>query len=417
MTNQHNYLLDRILCIEQKQLEHEKFFARIFADMDLEKPLAQKVFFNGQVYGAHSFLVDLIQSAKTEITLIDGYVAKETLDLLASKRPNVLVRIFTRPLPRSTLAELDVKKFNAEHPHLQLYRTKEFHDRFLILDRKAAYHIGASLKDAGKRCFAITKLEDAASVQNLISCAELPYNTTKMPNNNLVQTSYDYEVFRSQLVSLADDAYREFTMRGIPGCDRPFLGVRIPQVRSLVRYIPANALPSFIVETPVSFEEVIARGIAISRLPYEAMLSAFDSQLPFLDNWCAADTFCSGLRKSIKGRENDFFDQKIEPLFESRQEFVIRTGLVLLLNFYVNLEYLSVIFEVVEKFASFEAYYVKTAIAWLLAECYIEFPEATLNFLQTSSLPVWTFNRTISKICESTRVDSGAKDTLRTLRK
>ncbi|MBQ6320825.1 DNA alkylation repair protein [Candidatus Saccharibacteria bacterium] len=417
MTHQHDYLLDRILCIEQKQLEHEKFFARIFSDMDFEREPTQKIFFNGQVYAAHSFLVDLIKSARQEITLIDGYIAKETLDLLANKRPNVLVRIFTHPIQQqSELIKLDIRKFNAEHPRLEVHKTKEFHDRFLILDRQTAYHVGASLKDAGKRCFAITKLEDPDSVANLISWAKMPYNTKKM-SHHLIKPNFDYASFRSNLAALAEEDYCEFVKKGIPNCDRPFLGVRIPKIRTLVKQLPSSALSSFLVETPTAFEEVLARGMAISRLPYNEMLAAFDSQLPFLDNWCSVDTFCSGLRSVIKGHENDFYDTKIEPLLESNQEFLARAGLVFLLNYYINFEYLSVIFGHVSSLANRDEYYVKMAIAWLLAECYIALPEATLNFLKTAELPKWTFNKTISKICDSYRVSKEDKAALRALRK
>lgn len=415
MTNQHDYLLDRILCIEQKQLEHEKFFARIFSDMDFEKEPTQKIFFNGEVYSAYSFLVDLIKSAKEEITLIDSYIAKETLDLLAEKRPNVLVRIFTHPLGRRALSKLNFEKFNAEHPRLEIYKTKEFHDRFLILDRTTAYHIGASLKDAGKRCFAITKLEDESSIKNLIACVQTPYNISKM-HTDLIKPSYDYAAFRSELESFAEPDYREFNLKNIP-CARPLLGVRIPKIRALTKRVSSEAFSAFLAEPPVTLEEVLARGLIIARLPYDEMLLAFDSQLPFLDNWCSVDTFCAALRKTLKGHENDFYDQKVEKLLASENEFTIRAGLVFLLDYYINHEYLSIIFTHIDDLKHREEYYIKMAIAWLLAECFIAFPEATLDFLKTSDLSKWTFNKTISKICDSFRVSPDTKDRLRALRK
>ena len=416
MTNRTDYLMDRILCIEQKQLEHEKFFARLFSDYELAKDPTQKLFFNGQVYSAYSFIVDLIKSAKEDIVLIDSYVSKDTLDLLAHKRPGVKVKIFTRHAHyESGLVQLDIEKFNTEHPHLEVIYTRDFHDRFLILDRKNAYHIGASLKDAGKRCFAITQLEDESSVQSLVACVGMPYNVSKM-SGGFIAPKFSYESFRSELASFAEDEYRAFAMQGIP-CDRPFLGVRIPKIRELVRKLPKDSLSDFLAESPVAIEEVLARGMAISRLPYDEMLSAFDTQLPFLDNWCSVDTFCSGLRRAIKGHESAFYDAKLQKLLESEQEFAVRTGIVLLLDYYVTFEYLSVIFGHITELEDREEYYIKTAIAWLLAECYIKFPDATRAFLDTTTLPKWTYNRAISKICDSYRVPREVKDELRSLRK
>ena len=92
-------------------------------------------------------------------------------------------------------------------------------------------------------------------------------------------------------------------------------------------------------------------------------------------------------------------------------------GLVILKCAYVEPDYLSLIFDRVERLASKEEYYIRMAIAWLLAECFIKFPEETLSYLKVSKLPKWTFNKTISKICDSYRVDDEMKNLLRKMRK
>ncbi len=225
-----------------------------------------------------------------------------------------------------------------------------------------------------------------------------------------------YEKFRSELISLADDEYRDFSMRGIP-CERPFLGVRIPMIRNLVKKIPPENFSEFLNEKPIAIEEVIARGFLISRLPYEEMLKVFDSQVSLLDNWCTVDTFCASLRKTIKKHEEDFFDKKVDPLLESRNEFSIRTGIVSLLDFYVKPDYLPIIFDRAESLKNQKGYYVKTALAWLLAECFIKFPDEAFSYLKASNLDKWTFNKTISKISDSYRVDSELKKEVKKLRK
>lgn len=125
-----------------------------------------KVFFSGQIYDAMSFLIELIERAKRHIVLIDGYVDINTLDILRYKRKNTSVHILTYPSSRITANE--VRKFNSEYSELTVYRTTDFHDRMLILDDTELYHIGASLKDAGEKSFAITKLEEPREVSLLL---------------------------------------------------------------------------------------------------------------------------------------------------------------------------------------------------------------------------------------------------------
>ena len=225
-----------------------------------------------------------------------------------------------------------------------------------------------------------------------------------------------YSVFQTKLISLADDKYREFSIRGIP-CDRPFLGVRIPQIRKLVKEIPPEQLEELIKAKPLAIEEVIARSFAIARLPYDKMLEKFDSQIQYLDNWCTVDTFCAALRKTVKHHEEDFLDEKVEKLLVAKDEFAVRTGVVCLLDFYVKPEYLHLIFDRIESLKNREEYYIKMSIAWLLAECFIKYPEMTRDYLSRSKLDKWTFNKAISKICDSYRVDNDTKAEIKKLRR
>ena len=225
-----------------------------------------------------------------------------------------------------------------------------------------------------------------------------------------------YASFQVKLASLVDDKYREFSMRGIP-CDRPFLGVRIPEIRKLVKEIPSEDFDEFLAATPVALEEVIARGFLIARLPYEKMLETFDSQVKLLDNWCTVDTFCAALRRVVRRHEADFLDRKVERLLEAEDEFAVRAGIVCLLDFYVNAEYLPLIFDRIESLRGRDEYYVKMALAWLLAECFIKFPEETYSYMNHSNLEKWTFNKAISKICDSYRVSKEDKAEVRKIRR
>lgn len=98
--------------------------------------------------------------------MIDGYVDVDTLNILAKKKKNVDVKIYT--YPSAKLTNKDISTFNSQYPTLSVKKTQVFHDRFIILDGRTAYHIGASIKDAGKKCFGISILEDPDLVNELI---------------------------------------------------------------------------------------------------------------------------------------------------------------------------------------------------------------------------------------------------------
>ena len=151
-------LFDRISKVELKQLEADKKFDQLFEYVNTHAETNQKLFFDGQIYDAFSLLIELIQKAAQEIILIDGYVDVSTLNLLAKKQSGVAVTIYT--FKKTKLTAQDVAAFNSQYPQLDVKYTNVFHDRFLILDGKTVYHIGASLKDAGKKCFGVTLMDD-----------------------------------------------------------------------------------------------------------------------------------------------------------------------------------------------------------------------------------------------------------------
>lgn len=163
-------LFERISAIELKQLTYQKQtdkkLEQIFEFISEHEESNQKVFFDGQIYDAFSLLTSLIQKAEKEITLIDGYVDIGTLNLLAKKNPSVSVTVYTHQ--QTKLTDIDITSFNSQYPDLIVKYTNAFHDRFLILDREIAYHVGASLKDAGKKAFAITLINDKNITEDIL---------------------------------------------------------------------------------------------------------------------------------------------------------------------------------------------------------------------------------------------------------
>ena len=155
--------LDRV---ELKQLETDKKLEEVFDYIATTKEVKQKIFFNGQIYDAFSLMVEIVEKAEKELILIDNYVDVNTLNILSKKKDGVNVLIVTSG--NGNLTDKDVAKFNSQYPKLAVKISKDFHDRFFIIDRNEVYHIGASIKDAGKKSFGITKLKEQDLIDSLL---------------------------------------------------------------------------------------------------------------------------------------------------------------------------------------------------------------------------------------------------------
>jgi len=151
--------------IEKKLHQHDKTLFEYKQKFDLlintHLPPKQGIFFDGQIFDAYLFVTDIIKSATKSIVLIDNYVDESVLLLLSKRNTNVEATIYTANV--SAQLKLDLKKFNAQYLEVQVKTFTKSHDRFLIIDNTTVYHIGASLKDLGKKWFAFSKIELDAS--------------------------------------------------------------------------------------------------------------------------------------------------------------------------------------------------------------------------------------------------------------
>ena len=160
-------VFERLTNVEYKLLEHDKKFDEIFDRLQKEEGFKQKIFFQGQIYDAYNLIVKIIKRAKSKIVIIDNYIDESILEMLAKKNKDVEVIILTSP--KCNILSLDVKKFNEEYPTLKVLRTNKFHDRFIVIDNKELYHCGASIKDLGKKCFGINRIEDKEIINKFIA--------------------------------------------------------------------------------------------------------------------------------------------------------------------------------------------------------------------------------------------------------
>lgn len=152
-------VFQEINTIKGKLLEYDKKFDVVFNELqnNKEKEFKQKIFFGGQIYDAYSLIIDIIKKAKNKILIIDNYIDDNILKMLSKKNKNVEVVILTSQ--NCNITKLDIQKFNKQYSNLKLAYTNKFHDRFIVIDNKELYHCGASLKDLGKKCFAINKMK------------------------------------------------------------------------------------------------------------------------------------------------------------------------------------------------------------------------------------------------------------------
>ncbi|MFA7092414.1 MAG: ORF6N domain-containing protein [Arcobacteraceae bacterium] len=158
--SQNIIVYERFERIEQRLTLHDKNFDKLFDALEnkAKKP-SEGIFYDGQIYDAYAFINDLLKSAKNEVVLIDNYI-EDTVFTLFSKYQNLQIKIYTQSISKQL--RLDYQKYNSQYKNIELKEFKKAHDRFLIIDKNEIYHIGASLKDLGKKWFAFSKFEMGA---------------------------------------------------------------------------------------------------------------------------------------------------------------------------------------------------------------------------------------------------------------
>ena len=154
----------RLSILETKLLDLDDNIKKIQTTFDKLsiKENNNHIFYEGQIYDAYSLLIDILKKAKKEIIIIDNYAGKELFDI--TRNIKTKIKIYTK-----NIDDISKKKYEKEYSNIEIITTDIFHDRFIILDNKKLYHSGSSFKDLGKKCFAITKIEDAPLLKDLIN--------------------------------------------------------------------------------------------------------------------------------------------------------------------------------------------------------------------------------------------------------
>ncbi len=152
---------NRINRIEDKVDALSKKVNEIDFEIHTSLPPKQGIFFDGQVFDAYAFVADILKQAKQSIIVIDSYIDESVLVMLSKRSKNVTATIYTQP---NKQLNLDIKKHHQQYDKIEIKPQRKSHDRFIIIDEKEVYHLGASLKDLGKKWFAFSKMEMEAKI-------------------------------------------------------------------------------------------------------------------------------------------------------------------------------------------------------------------------------------------------------------
>lgn len=149
-------IFQRLDNVERKHIEYDQKFEQVFDAIQSKDIKPEKgIFFDGQIFDSYKFVSDIIRTANKSIILVDNYIDDSVLTLFSKRNKNVTVTIFTKKIPKQL--SLDLTKYNSQYPAIEIKMFQKSHDRFLIIDNKEVYHLGASLKDLGKKWFAFSK--------------------------------------------------------------------------------------------------------------------------------------------------------------------------------------------------------------------------------------------------------------------
>ena len=225
---------------------------------------------------------------------------------------------------------------------------------------------------------------------------------------------------KKYLLENSDSDYLKFNKKIVNDDSLSYYGVKIPIIRKLGKKLKKEYELDYMLDNigDEYYEELILKGILIGEykdLSLEKLEYYIDCYVPKISNWAICDTFCSGLKITNKYLDEMFLI--IKKYLKSDLEFEVRFGLVMLLNYYLNDDYIDYIYDIINDI-KLDYYYVKMANAWLLSYCLIKYYDKTILFLKTNnSLDTWTYNKGIQKGLESYRLTKKQKSILKSLKR
>jgi 3-methyladenine DNA glycosylase AlkD len=225
----------------------------------------------------------------------------------------------------------------------------------------------------------------------------------------------DYPAYIEYLKSFAEDSFAAFQRKLIPG--ETILGVRTPRLRSIAKQIAAGNWRRFLADAQGgTMEEIMMQGLVIgnAKMDYKEALKRASAFVPKIKSWAVCDICGSSFRFLKEDMASSF--AFLKGYLSSENEFSVRFGVTLLMEFFICDEYIDQLFPLFDNVRQ-EGYYAKMAVAWAVSECFIKYPKRTTPYLQSNQLEDWTYNKALQKIIESNRVDEETKDKIRSMKR
>ncbi|ARF16643.1 DNA alkylation repair protein [Sporosarcina ureae] len=225
------------------------------------------------------------------------------------------------------------------------------------------------------------------------------------------------DTIRKQIFELQEASYQKFIAALIPNIDN-VLGVRMPELRKLAKGIAKCDWRTYLqTANDEYFEEVMLQGLVIgyAKADVEELLTYVETFVPKMDNWSVCDSFCTGLKFTKQNKERIW--SFLQPYLISDKEYEIRFGIVMLLDYYIEPNYIDRVLDLLDD-VQHEGYYAKMAVAWALSICFVKLPDQTMKYLTGDhSLDLFTYNKALQKITESTRVGADVKEIIRGMKR
>ena len=223
---------------------------------------------------------------------------------------------------------------------------------------------------------------------------------------------------KKKLFELSDQKYKEFHGGLCPGTEN-IIGVRVPVLRKYAQELFKQKDWKQTIEEIDNeyYEEIMLQGMLIGQAKNEninIILKYVEKYVPKIDNWAICDVFCAGLKATKKYKKEMW--KFIQKYLKSDKEFEIRFAIVMILDYYIDEEYLKEDFKIFDNIKH-EGYYVKMAVAWAISICLIKFYDETIKYLKVAKIDNWTYNKSIQKAIESYRISDEKKDFLRKMKK
>lgn len=221
-----------------------------------------------------------------------------------------------------------------------------------------------------------------------------------------------------QLQEMADEKYREFHGKLIPGVDTIFYGVRVPALRKLAKQLVKGDWRGFVERTKDSdiYEMNMLCGMvtALAKCEFEEKLEYVKKFIPCINNWAVCDIVCGDM-KDVKKNQKRMYEF-IQPFLSSEEEYEVRFAVVILMQYFLTEEYIQDVLKIYDGIRH-EGYYVKMAVAWGISLCFIKYRDITLRYLSSCNLDDFTYNKSIQKMIESFRVGDEDKQMLRKMKR